>query len=59
MYFKGNFMMFLVIGVNAIQCHDNRPISLIGINRRGTDASVSIDSRENQRVRLKTREQFI
>src|SRR5579864_5593538 len=48
-------MVFGIIGINAVDSKNNFPVPLVCVNGAHTDASVGVNSRENQSVRLRSR----
>src|SRR5215470_10822808 len=45
-----NIMVFPIVGIHAVGSNDNFPVSLVSINCSHPNASVRVDSSENERV---------
>jgi hypothetical protein len=43
-------MVLSVVGIDTLCCHNDLPVSLIGINGRHANAGMCVNSGENQRA---------
>jgi hypothetical protein len=50
MYRKRDFVMFPVVGVDAVRCQDYRPISLVCVDSGCANTGVGIDPCQEDRV---------
>lgn len=52
-------MVLLIVGIDTVRCQDNFPGTLVGVNRCHTDTGMRVNSGEDKRIGIQSREYFI